>query len=131
MSPLDICRWIENYYVTRDTQLDSIPALLRPIVGAWFIYPNVSRFAYREYHDYSSSRQVHRTCQARDMLGWSRETRTRGIQAYLDATNTYLSDKLLTGGDDAEPVYIFDKGKPTLVDATVFGFLVCMLIHPT
>ena len=65
------------------------------------------------------------------MLGWSKETHTRGIQAYLDATNTDLSDKLLTGGDDAEPVYIFDKGKPTLADATVFGFLVCMLIHPT
>ena len=48
----------------------------------------------------------------------------------MDAINTYLSDKLLTGGDDAEPVYIFDKGKPTLIDASVFGFLACMLTHP-
>jgi len=65
------------------------------------------------------------------MLGWSRETHTKGVQVYLDAVNTYLSDKLLSGGDDDEPVYIFDKGKPTLLDATVFGFLVCLLIHPT
>jgi len=65
------------------------------------------------------------------MLGWSRETRTRGIQAYLDAINTYLSDNLLAGGDDDEPVYIFDKEKPTRVDAAVFGFLVCLLMYPT
>ena len=65
------------------------------------------------------------------MLGWSREERMRRIQVYLDAMDTYLSDKLLTGGDDAEPVYIFDKEKPTLVDASVFAFLVCMLAYPT
>jgi hypothetical protein len=63
------------------------------------------------------------------MLGWSRETRTRGIQDYLDAIDTYLSDKLLTGGGDAEPVYIFDKGKPTVIDATVFGFMACLLVY--
>ena len=79
----------------------------------------------------TKSRQVSRACQLRDILDWSRDMRTRRIQAYLEAVNTYLSDKLLAGGDDAEPVYIFDKGKPTLVDATVFGFLVYMLMHPT
>jgi hypothetical protein len=26
---------------------------------------------------------------------------------------------------------IFNKGKPTLVDANVFGFLVCLLVDPT
>lgn len=64
------------------------------------------------------------------MLDWSRETRTKGIQVYLDAIDAYLSDKLLAAGDDEEPVYIFDKGKPTLVDGVVFGFLVCLLMYP-
>ena len=76
-------------------------------------------------------RQVRRACQVRDMLDWPRDMRTRRIQSYFEAINTYLSDKLLVDGDDAEPVYILDKGKPTLVDATVFGFLVNMLMHPT
>ena len=76
-------------------------------------------------------RQVRRACQVRDMLDWSRDMRTERIQAYFEAINTYLSDKLLTGGDNAEPVYIFDKEKPTLVDATVFGFMANLLVHPT
>ena len=76
-------------------------------------------------------RQVRRACQVRDILDWSRDIRTRRIQAYFETIDTYLSDKLLAGGDDAEPVYILDKGKPTLIDATVFGFLVNMLVHPT
>src|SRR5258706_9340599 len=127
---MDICRWIENYYVSRDTILDSIPALLRPVVAGWFIYPGVCHFDIA-YTIITKPRQVRRACQVRDMLDWSRDMRTTRIQAYFEAINTYLSDKLLAGGDDAEPVYIFDKGKPTLVDATVFGFLVYMLIHPT
>ena len=49
----------------------------------------------------------------------------------MDAVNTHLSEKLLAGGNDAEPVYIFDKGRPTVVDAAVFGFLVSLLMYPT
>lgn len=49
----------------------------------------------------------------------------------MDAIDAYLSNKLLAAGDDEEPVYIFDKGKPTLVDGAVFGFLVCLLMYPT
>ena len=110
--------------------MDSVPGLLRPLIGGWFVHPAVSRLDITNTL-LLKSRQVKRACQVRDMLGWPQETRTRGIQVYLDAIDTYLSDKLLAGGDDAEPIYLFDKGKPTLVDATVFGFLVCLLMYPT
>ena len=39
-----LCRWIENYYVSRDTLLDSMPGLLRFFIGGRLIYPGVSRF---------------------------------------------------------------------------------------
>jgi hypothetical protein len=45
---VNVCRWIENYFISRDTLLDSMSGLLRRIVGGWYIYPGVRRFEIAE-----------------------------------------------------------------------------------
>ncbi|PVF90812.1 hypothetical protein CPB86DRAFT_878824 [Serendipita vermifera] len=92
-------RWIDNWYLTRDTLLTDIPALIRPPLAYWLVYRNIST-----------------TFWGTGLSRLSFEERRRDTRAYVSALSEFVPQ---TG-------YILGKSQPTRVDATVFGFLAAL-----
>ena len=109
---MDNCKWIENDHISRDMILESIPAPLRPVVGGWFIYPNANVCRVDIAHTIitkpsSGTSSLPTQGYVRLVERYAHQTNP----SLFEAISTYLSNKLLAGGGDAEPQTASAAGK--------------------
>ncbi|OAX80030.1 hypothetical protein ACJ72_05643 [Emergomyces africanus] len=106
-------RWTQNYYTMRDHILSSIPYPVRVLVGL-LVYRNVSQ-----------------TLHGQGVGRYSAEEISAFRREIWEAINQYLtfSKSQLTGHDANErPFWVLGADQPTEADATVFGFIVSVLV---
>ena len=106
-------RWLENYQVQRDKILWSTPLLIRMAVGL-LIYRKTSQTLYGQGTGRYSSEQI---------AAFRREI----WQALNDRLGSSLAESK-SNHERNEPFWILGGARPTEADATLFGFIVSVLV---
>ncbi|KAK3936238.1 hypothetical protein QBC46DRAFT_395557 [Diplogelasinospora grovesii] len=116
-------RWIDNYYAMRDHVLWNLSYPMRVVVG-WFIY----RKQVTLLHDQGTGR-----FESRDITRFKEEIWETISNALAEVVNIRKQHARASGrddgsGSDREPFWFLGGKEPTEVDATLYGFIVSVLI---
>ncbi|KAL4799040.1 hypothetical protein BDV19DRAFT_321032 [Aspergillus venezuelensis] len=108
-------RWTENYYTMRDTVLAAIPYPIRVVVAS-MLYRNIVAGLYAQ----GTGRYTPEEVQVFRVEAWE------AISDLLLAAKAKSHSK--NGSNEEKPFWVLGGEGPTEADATVFGFVVSVLV---
>ncbi|KAK8121538.1 hypothetical protein PG999_005658 [Apiospora kogelbergensis] len=110
-------RWVDNYYAMREHIFGAMPYPLRVVVGLLAF-----RGIQATLHGQGTGRFT-----AEEMAGFRREI-WEGVDALLAASKNKRDKTGSKDDEEGEPFWVLGGEQPTEADATVFGFVVSVLI---
>jgi hypothetical protein len=105
-------RWIDNYYVHRDLVLWNKPLPVRILIGV-LIHRSINATLHGQGTGRFTSEEIN-------------DFRTE-IWQHLDRL---LKTRLQQLGASTQPFWVLGAGSPTEADATLYGFIMSVLISP-